>query len=219
MAQEVLRRCWSRNFSPMDRRFIILCVALAIAITTHAQLAVNPQLGVNFTHLASTPNSLVSRTALGWQLGADLRVGKRFYFQPGAFFGRSVTVIAFSAADTSLVEDNLVRTTAKLKALAGFNLIDGEVVRLRVNAGPTYDALLSVDHTEDRIAFNRKDYASGSFNMDGGVGLDLWIITAEAGVSYGLSKAYTDSGVLRGDAKYFTWYFNLGMVFGGHSGR
>ena len=68
---------------------------------------------------------------------------------------------------------------------------------------------------ETQIEFNKKNYSSGSFNMDAGVGLDLSIVTLETGVSYGLSKAYKDDGALSGNAKYFTLYATLGLVFGG----
>ena len=51
--------------------------------------------------------------------------------------------------------------------------------------------------------------------MDAGLGLDIAVLTLETGVSYGLSNAYKDQGQLMGDAKYFTWYATLGLVFGG----
>lgn len=183
--------------------------------TASAQFAINPQIGANFTQLTHTPSNITSSAAVGFQLGADFRFGDRLYFQPGAFFGRSATVIKFSPLDTSFIEDNLIRTTAKVKALIGYNIIHGEAFRLRVNAGPTYEALLSVDSKDDKIQFNKKDYNSGSFNMDAGVGIDLAFLTLEGGLSYGLSKAYKDEGKLLSDSKYFTLYATLGLVFGG----
>ena len=196
-------------------RTLLLTATFVLWSGARAQLAVNPQVGLNYTRLTNTPAGLDSNASVGWQLGMDLRVGDRFYFQPGAYFGRSVTLVTYQLADTSLVEDDLVRTSARLKALAGFNLIHSDAFRLRINAGPTYEALLSVDHTDDRIQYNRDDYASGSFNMDVGLGIDLWILTLEGGSSYGLSNAYRDTGALQGDAKYFTYYTTLGIVIGG----
>lgn len=116
----------------------LLCVATAQAVS--AQFAVNPQLGANFTQLTNTPSGFASSASFGWQVGADFRLGDRFYFQPGAFFGRSVTLIKFTPLDTIFIEDNMIRTTAKVKALVGYNLIHSEGFRLRVNAGPTYEA-------------------------------------------------------------------------------
>ncbi|MBP8823283.1 MAG: outer membrane beta-barrel protein [Flavobacteriales bacterium] len=199
----------------MHIRSLLIPALAAISNFTMGQFAVNPQLGVNFTRLTNTPAGVTSSAAAGFQLGADLRLGDRLYFQPGAFFGRSATYVKLSPQDTVTMEDNLIRTTAKVKALMGYNLVHGDAFRLRVNAGPTYEALLSVDNKDDQIAFNKDDYNGGSFNLDAGLGLDLVFITLEGGLSYGLSNAYKDEGKLLSASKYFTWYATLGFVIGG----
>lgn len=194
---------------------ILLTATVAIGATwANAQFAINPQLGLNFTDLTDDPTSVTTKAAVGFQVGADLRLGDRLYFQPGAYFGRSATVVKSTIIDTAIVEDNLIRTTAKVKALMGFNLVHNDAFKLRVNVGPTYDVLLSVDSKDSRIDFNKDDYNAGSFNMDAGVGADIAMFTVETGVSYGLSKAYKDTDQLRSDAKYFTFYATIGLVFG-----
>ena len=194
---------------------ILLTATVAIGATwANAQFAINPQLGLNFTDLTDDPTSVTTKAAVGFQVGADLRLGDRLYFQPGAYFGRSATVVKSTIIDTAIVEDNLIRTTAKVKALMGFNLVHNDAFKLRVNVGPTYDVLLSVDSKDSRIDFNKDDYNAGSFNMDAGVGADIAMFTVETGVSYGLSKAYKDTDQLRSDAKYFTYYATIGLVFG-----
>lgn len=199
----------------MNYRILLLPALAAVSSVSMAQFAVNPQLGLNFTQLTNAPSGVTTSASAGFQLGVDFRLGDRLYFQPGAFFGRSATYLKLSPLDTIVMEDNLLRTTAKVKALVGYNLIHGDAFRLRVNAGPTYEALLSVDSKDDEIEFNKDDYNSGSFNMDAGLGLDIAFITLETGVSYGLSKAYKDEGMLLSDSKYFTWYATLGIVLGG----
>ena len=194
---------------------ILLTATVAIGATwANAQFAINPQLGLNFTDLTDDPTSVTTKAAVGFQVGADLRLGDRLYFQPGAYFGRGATVVKSTIIDTAIVEDNLIRTTAKVKALMGFNLVHNDAFKLRVNVGPTYDVLLSVDSKDSRIDFNKDDYNAGSFNMDAGVGADIAMFTVETGVSYGLSKAYKDTDQLRSDAKYFTFYATIGLVFG-----
>ncbi|MGB6046774.1 MAG: outer membrane beta-barrel protein [Flavobacteriales bacterium] len=200
-------------FDPRTTILTLLCATLATAAS--AQLKVNPQIGGTFTNLTNNPAGVTTSAAFGFQLGADLRLGDRLYFQPGAYFGRSATLVELNYADTSVIEDNLIRTTAKVKAMLGYNIIHGGTFKLRVNAGPTYEALLSVDNKDDNIAFNKDNYNGGSFNMDAGLGIDIAVLTLETGVSYGLSNAYKDQGQLMGDAKYFTWYATLGLVFGG----
>ncbi|MCO6483871.1 MAG: outer membrane beta-barrel protein [Flavobacteriales bacterium] len=199
----------------MNLKTILFPLLAASIGTASAQFAVNPQLGANFTQLTNTPSGFVSSASFGWQVGADFRLGDRLYFQPGAFFGRSATYIKFTPLDTVFIEDNMIRTTAKVKALLGYNLIHDDGFKLRVNAGPTYEALLSIDSKDDKIAFNKDDYNGGSFNLDAGLGVDIWKISLEGGLSYGLSNAYKDAGKFMKDSKYFTWYATLGFVIGG----
>lgn len=196
------------------RRSILFLSLLGLALAGRAQFQVNPQLGATFTNLTDNGQGVTTKAAFGWQLGLDLRIGDRFYFQPGAFFGRNATVVKVEGGDTATIEDNLIRTTAKVKALVGYNLVHNEAFKVRINAGPTYEALLSVDSKDDKIAFNKDNFNGGSFNMDAGLGLDISLFTVEGGVSYGLSKAYKDEGELRSDPKYFTFYVNIGLVFG-----
>lgn len=197
------------------KNFMIAAVVLAPSTQAQAQFAINPQAGAHFTQLTNTPSGLVSSASFGWQLGADLRLGDRLYFQPGAFFGRSATYIKFTPMDTTFIEHDLIRTTAKIKALLGYNLVHKEMFKLRANAGPTYEVLLSVDSRDEKIGFNKKDYNEGSFNLDAGLGMDIALVTLEGGVSYGLSNAYKDAGKLMGNSQYFTWYVTVGVVLGG----
>jgi hypothetical protein len=69
--------------------------------------------------------------------GVDLRIGQRFYIQPGAFFVSAKTAV--SVGDSVVTEDHLVWNSLKLKALAAYNLVDGDDFRLRLNAGPTFN--------------------------------------------------------------------------------
>jgi hypothetical protein len=188
--------------------------AVTLATMAAGQFHVNPQIGVNFTELTNEDEGIEYKADLGWQLGVDFRIGDRLYFQPGFYFVRTSTFVRIEPTDSLVMEDNLIRTSAKLKALLGYNIINGDQFKLRVNAGPTYDVLLSVDSKDDEIKFDEEDYNAGSFNMDAGLGVDLTIISVEAGVSYGLSKSYKDTDVLSSDSKYFTFYATAGIVLG-----
>lgn len=197
----------------MKRLSFLLLSVIAIPLLTVAQLAVNPQLGITLQKLTDAPDGAEYKAAVGAMIGVDLRIGERFYFQPGGFFERNSTVV--SVGDSLVVEDNLVRSNLKLKALVGYNLIDGDAFRLRFNTGPTYDVLLSVDNKDDKIEWNKDDFNSGSFNWNAGLGADITIVTLETGMTYGLSKVFKEQDGFTSDAKYFTFYVTAGVVLGG----
>jgi|LakMenE01Jun11ns_1017448.scaffolds.fasta_scaffold9897280_2 hypothetical protein len=196
----------------MSLRTLIVPLAFA-PFALSAQFAINPQLGIDMTKLSGDDDLLNYSAEVGFMIGGDLRIGSRFYFQPGAFYISSQTAVS---VDGAVDLDNSITTSKmKLKGLVGYNLIDGDAFRLRLNAGPTYNFILNVSDEDGSYDNWKDDFNSGSFNLDAGLGADISIITLESGISYGLSKAYKDQDGFSSDAKYFTLYLTAGLVFGG----
>lgn len=199
--------------------------SLALVLTStlaSAQLQINPQIGLLYQNLTDAPNGTSYKADLGWQVGADLRLGDKFFLQPGIFLARTATVVGINTTTpdgqnivTSQIEDNLVRTSLKLRALGGVRLIDTYQFDLRFLLGPSYDVLMSVDNKDDKIDWNKGDFNGGSWNIETGVGLDMGMITLAPTVSFGLSRAYSDNvGVKDIDSKYITYGLTLGVNFG-----
>ena len=112
----------------------------------------------------------------------------------------------------NIVTHKIYRSSFKLKALAGYDLVHKDGFKLRVNAGPTYDFITNIDDSEDVI--NEDNFNNGSFNIDAAVGVDIWFLTAELGYSYGLTNAYDNNDTFSLDSKYSTIYFSVGIVIG-----
>lgn len=183
--------------------------------TATAQFQVNPQMGLTYQHLTAAAPGTTFKAAAGWQLGADLRFGDRLFFQPGAFLGRNATVVSMDNGEHNAIENDLVRTGLKLKALAGYRIVDTYNFDIRFMAGPTYDVLLSVDGKDDGIGWNEGDFNKGSFNIDAALGFDLGYFTLEPGASFGLSRAFSDTpSVKEISSKYITYGLTIGVNFG-----
>ncbi|MBI1193867.1 MAG: outer membrane beta-barrel protein [Bacteroidetes bacterium] len=193
----------------------LIMVMLAIAAGLQAQvgLAVNPQVGLIGVRTSQEPRAGIrTNNKIGFLGGVDLRVGNRFYLQPGAFLTTSKTVYEF---DDSLFvnEEEIARTSFKLKALAGFKVVDGEHFNLRLAAGPTYDFLIGLNG-EDNTVFEEDEFKNGTFNLDAAIGMDIYILTLEVGYSYGFSNVYQSGGGFNSDAKYQGVYATVGIAFG-----
>lgn len=195
----------------MTRLFTLLSIFLPMALC--AQVAIHPQIGMALTTLTPEQVGVQFNADPGVLAGVDLRIGQRFYVQPGAFFVSAKTAV--SVGDSVVTEDHLVWNSLKLKALLAYNLLDGDDFRLRLNAGPTFNWLLSADGKDDYIKIEMADMNTGTWNLDAGLGIDLTIFTLDGGVSYGLSKAYKEQDGLTNDARYFTFMFTAGVVLGG----
>lgn len=204
----------------------LLGAVLAMSATSVAQFQINPQLGVTFQNLTDTPENAEYKANVGFLLGADARIGGALYLQPGVFYGRNATTVSYLVPDVSdpnnptattetVIEDDLVRSILKLRAMLGYKLVNEESFKLRLAVGPSYDVLMSVDNKDDKIEWNKGDFNDGSFNLEAGLGFDLAIVTLEPGVAFGMSKVFSDNPAVNDiDSKYFTFYFTAGIVFG-----
>lgn len=205
---------------------LAVAVFFLLPAFVQGQIKLNPQTGFTLQSLSddrvkplgAASDLEVDFTAdIGWTFGLDTRIGSRFYFQPGAFFARNVTITQFKGDTLSIntsLKDKIVRSSLRLKALAGCNLLHKDKFKLRLNAGPSYDFIMSVDYSRDKLDFKENDFKGGSFNLDGGLGIDLWFLTAEIGYIYSLTNAFEEDQALALNSRYSTFYFTLGMAFG-----
>jgi hypothetical protein len=200
----------------------ILLPLLACAVTNAvAQVQINPQVGLTFQSLTQEPDGYNYKANVGWQMGLDARFGDRLFVQPGAYLGRSVTAVSYStniqsgAAASVQVEDDLVRTSLKLRAQLGYRLIDTYQFDVRLMLGPSYDALMSVDYRDDDITWNKGDMRKGSWNLDAGIGLDMGLFSLSPTASFGLTRILGDDPRLSNiDSRYISYGLTLGINLG-----
>jgi hypothetical protein len=195
-----------------------MMTTLAFATTTviaSAQFQVNPQIGLNFQKVTDAKPGSDFKAALGWTLGADARIGDRLFLQPGVFIGRNATTMSFGEGTAVAVQDDLIRTNLKLRAMAGYRIIDTYQFDMRFMLGPSYDVLMSVDSKDNNIDWNRGDFNAGSFNIEAGFGFDMGLFTLAPTASFGLSKVFKDNpNISNVDSKYMTYGLTIGMNFG-----
>ena len=110
------------------------------------------------------------------------------------------------------VEDNILRQSIYLKAMVGFYLLNRDGFRIRINAGPSYDIMMSAESKDDKLAIKEDDFNNGTFNLEFGGGLDIAFISFDIGYLYGLSNAY-DGDAVEIDSRYMGFYFNAGVIF------
>jgi hypothetical protein len=192
---------------------ILFLLVWAGGLSAQVGFSINPQVGMLGVRTSQEPRAGIrTNNKIGFLGGVDLRIGNRFYVQPGAFLTTSKTVYEF---DDSLFvdEEEIARTSLKLKALAGYQIIDGEHFNLRLAAGPTYDFLIGLNG-EDNTVFEEDEFKNGTVNLDAAIGMDISIFTLEFGYSYGFSKVYESGNGFNSDAKYQGVYATVGVAFG-----
>lgn len=191
------------------KKLISLILVVIATIQLSVQVQLNPQIGITTLSVKNPPPGVTFDGKVGMSLGADLRFGERFQIQPGVHFINSVT--AFETTGSEAETGEVVFKSLKLKALAAYNLIDKGQLKLRVNAGPAYDFLMSANEKDPKFDV-KDDYKNGTFFLQGGVGVDFFFLTADLGYAYGLSQTFAKEGAP--DAKMAGMYLTVGVIFG-----
>ncbi len=200
---------------------ILIALTLVSATAANAQFQFNPQAGVTFQSLTQAPDGFNYKAQVGWQLGADARIGDKLFLQPGAFLGRSVTAVSYTtnvqggAAGAVTVEDDLVSTNLKLRTMLGYRVLDTYQFDIRVMLGPSYDVLMSVDDRDGNLGWNKGDFNSGAWNLEAGLGFDMGLFTLAPTASIGLSRAFKDDPALSEiNSKYMSYGLTVGVNIG-----
>ena len=198
-------------------KYVAVGMILAFAVQTNAQVGftLNPQIGTIGVRTSNEPRAgIATNSRLGVVLGMDTRLGNRFFFQPGVFLTTSKTVYNFEDS-IGFNEDEIARTSMKLKAMFGGKLVDLDHYNLRIAAGPTYDFLIGLnDQNNDNEVFVKEQFSNGIFNLDAAIGMDIYVISLEFGYSYGLTHVFQEDYGFNPKARYNGLYATIGFVFG-----
>ncbi|MDX1406696.1 MAG: porin family protein [Saprospiraceae bacterium] len=180
--------------------------------SSQATIQFNPQVGINFTRLSEDPeNGIEVEGKAGYLLGADLRIGRTAYIQPGIFLNGTKTVYSFQ--DSVFIDDAEIKQhSLKLRTLLGAKFVNKENLKVRIAGGPSYDFQLSLNDDNHPI-ISDENIRNGAWNAEIALGVDFLIFTAEAGYSIGLTDVF-DEQYFQNAPKYQTFYFTVGIVFG-----
>lgn len=198
----------------MKKLIFTLVVCTIMSVKSFGQFVFNPQVGITAQTAINNIDNEDYKARVGYTLGADGRIGSRFYFQPGLYYSAVTSEYQYEdGIDTTDYDykTDFQRQTLKLNAKAGFNIVHKDGFKLRVNAGPSFDVLLNVKSDND--TFDKTDFKKAFVNFDAGVGLDIWFLSVDLGASYGLTKAF-DNTAANNDTRFLTTYLTVGVVLG-----
>lgn len=208
-----------------------VCLFLALAFTSHAianpddakkkryvpkaSKIINPKLGLMVSNITDAPNLYDAKAKLGLLFGSDFRFGKRLYFQPGLFYKQEGTVLIYNDG-TVEQQNDITKNSICIKAQMGYYIVNKEGFRIRLNAGPTYNAALKQKvYTTTGVPSNQDWLNSSALNVEAGAGLDIWFLSLDAGYTYGLGDAFRSGFSSNGqfaNSKLVGAYISAGIV-------
>ncbi len=166
---------------------------LLIAFTANAQVEIQPLVGLNFSSATETPEGVDNKARVGYQLGANLLIGDRFYVSPGVqYFAKSTE---FSNNDNVEFSSDQKIQGIRIPVLVGFRIIeleDDPYVNFRIFAGPSFNYILDSDLGDESLE-KELEYKDIQYAAEIGAGLDVGIFFLQAAYEFGLSNNYDNT--------------------------
>lgn len=165
--------------------FLILMLFL-VSGAIDAQISINPKAGLNYLWVGSQPKALSKEGAEpGFQFGGDLRIGKRFYFQPGFYIVRS-GVKTQSLSDITQLDEGKA-THFKIPVNVGYKLLNTPILKFRIYGGGVATRFQKVSAKSDLSA---SLYQPWYYGANVGAGLDFLLFSIDAGYEMGLTNYF-----------------------------
>ncbi len=176
-----------------------------MAITAYSQVELKPAIGINVSNVSKDPDTGNAKGQVGYQVGASVLIGEKFYVDPGIFFVKKST--QFVEEGTSPQELKLNMSGIRIPVAVGYHLLGNEesLAALRILGGGSAFFMTSVDAE----GANKEDFKSPSWGLFAGAGLDIWILFLDVKYEWSLTdvSSVTDFDI----GKYRSFYSNLGV--------
>lgn len=171
----------------MKKYYLLIALFLSIGAVAHGQFEIKGLIGTNFTSLDNPPDGFAYAAKAGYQFGAGVLIGDKFYVEPGLQFVRRSKSIT---EDTEEIDFSM--NYVKIPVYAGYHLLGHESgpVALRIFAGPAVSIPGKIKKGDDQIT--KEDVNNALFALDAGVGLDILFLFVELNYEHSFSKFWTE---------------------------
>ncbi|MBN2729303.1 MAG: PorT family protein [Bacteroidales bacterium] len=175
------------------------------------RLSMGFHLGVNSSRFQTEIDSTDVSARIGWQAGAMLRYGNRFFVQGKLNLGQST--VNMVTPDTALVniESQLQRSFITIPVTLGYKIFqspDGSS-SFHLSGGIEAMAILKTQIDENLFYFTQDDFEPFSWAAVGYLGADLWVVRLDLGLHYGLTPMLQNDE----NSKNVMGTFNIGIIF------
>ena len=187
------------------KKFTLILIVLFMAIAAYSQVELKPAIGINVSNVSKDPDTGNATGQVGYQVGASVLIGEKFYIDPGIFYVKKST--QFVEEGTSVEELKLDMSGIRIPVAVGYHLLGNEesLAALRILGGGSAFFVTGVDAE----GANKDDFKSPTWGLFAGAGLDIWILFLDVKYEWSLTdvSSVTDFDI----GKYRSFYSNLGV--------
>jgi len=186
-----------------------IILILMIPSVILGQLSIRPQIGFNSSTLTKSLDNAVFSDQVGFQFGADVQLGTKWYIQPGIFWESAKNELR-ERIDGDRTEISVDRI--RIPVMLGYHLLSdrGGLLDVRAFTGP--NAAFSVNkNVKETSLLAKDDLKNAVYGWNLGFGVDLAILFVDAGYMFGLSEVFEGMAT---DVRNNLFYANAGIRIG-----
>ncbi|NLL28859.1 MAG: PorT family protein [Bacteroidales bacterium] len=195
--------------------FLVFAVLLSTALIGQTdgdrKLFFGGQGGVNVSRFQTELDSTTTGARLGWQAGAMVRYGGRFFAEAQINLGQSSAELVRKDTSMLSIRSKVYRTFVSVPVMAGYKIFSSEdgTSNFRIMAGAEATMMLKTKLDENFFYVEKDDFEPSSFSAIAGIGADFWFIRLDLAIHYGFTP------LLRNDdkSKNIMGSFNIGVIF------
>lgn len=189
------------------KKIYTITALMAVTTLSMAQVELKPAIGINITDVSKDPSSGKAKGQAGFQFGASVLIGDKFYVEPGVFWVKKST--QFVEEGTTPDELDLDMSGIRVPVAIGYHLLGHEesTAALRILGGASAFVVTSVDAE----GVDKDDFSSPAWGVFAGAGLDIWILFLDVKYEWSLTDvaSVTDFDI----GKHKGFYTNAGVRF------
>lgn len=193
------------------KRYILLSALVLSASLVLGQFTVGPKVGYNASKLSTNLDTVSSQFKSGFQIGAFVRIGKRFYIQPELYYTTQGGVFESNKENW---KQKVNIGSLDIPALVGFKIINGDKVNLRILAGPMASFIVN-KNVKDAGGIlgpiENADINSINWAIQAGAGVDVLFMTLDIRYQIGLNNLIKTIKTSDINSKNNVWVVSLGF--------
>jgi hypothetical protein len=185
-------------------------ILILFVFSASAQFSIRPQIGYNSSTITERFQDQEFGSDAGFQFGADLQIGSKFYVQPGILWESANNELRdMINGNNSSFRVNRVR----VPVMFGYKLIGsdaGGLIDARIFTGPNASFVVNKDLKQTAL-IGKDDFRNGVYGWNVGAGFDLAIVFVDLGYSFGLSEVFQNAA---STSRNNLFYINAGLRLG-----
>jgi len=199
------------------KKVLIVMLILVSGLFANAQgfFSLGPKVGYNSYKLSANADSVQASIKNSFQIGAFMRIGSRFYFQPEANYQVSESTLNQSVG-TVVTSQKVTIKSLKVPVIIGLKLINKEAFNFRVMAGPAVTFVLDKQLDPEHIGEfwpiqTTNDLKNSIWSVQMGAGMDVFFMTLDVRYEMGVENIYNGGSEFKMKNNLFN--VSLGIKF------